>query len=88
MGNKIWLVRFRLGKNDTECYVWRSYSLSESRGIVKELKSEIKNIGLSPVNTWILEYNFRIFDNVYKKEGYTLIGLSVTDKRKINATKL
>ena len=88
MRNTIWQVKFLLGKDDTECFVWKSYSMLESRSIVKELKSEIKNSGLSPVNTWILEHNFRIFDNIYKKQGYTLISLSIIDKRKTNATRL
>jgi hypothetical protein len=88
MGNKIWQVRFLLGKDDTECFVWKSYSLLESKGIVEELKSEIENSVLSPVNTWVLEHSFRIFDDVYKKQGYTLMSLSIIDKRKINATRL
>ena len=88
MRNTIWQVKFLLGKDDTECFVWKSYSMLESRSIVKELKSEIKNSGLSPVNTWIFEHSFRIFDNIYKKQGYTLISLSIIDKRKTNATRL
>lgn len=82
--SKRWSLKFCLSKKDVECYVWKSYDALEAKDIVKKLKLKIRRNGLSPVNTWILEYGFSTFDEIYKAQGYTLVSLSVTDARKNN----
>ncbi len=82
MSTIIWTLKFRLHKKDTECFTWKSFDMSEARDIVRKLKSEIKKRGLMPTNTWVLEYGFTLFEEEYKRQGYTLMELSVSDTRK------
>jgi len=84
MGEKRWALKFKLVQGGAECLILKGYSLSEARAIVKRLKAEIKKEGISPISTWILKYGFIMFDETYKVQGYTLMSLSVKDKRKAN----
>jgi len=81
---KRWTIKFRLCNKTTECFVFKSYDLVEAKDIVRKLKKEIKNNGLSPIDTWILEYGFIMFEEIYKAQGYTLMELSIADTRKSN----
>ena len=71
-------------KKNVDCFVWKDYDTLEARDTIKKLKQEIKSNGLSPTSTWMLEYGFNMFDEVYKAQGYTLVGLLITDTRKNN----
>lgn len=83
---KRWTIKFKLcdDDDDTECSVYKSYNLTEARDIVKKLKKRIASNGILPINTWVLEYGFIMFEEVYKVQGYTLMELSITDIRKNN----
>ncbi|TET61137.1 MAG: hypothetical protein E3J47_05885 [Candidatus Stahlbacteria bacterium] len=83
---KRWTIEFRLCDDDAECLIYKSFNLTEARDIVKRLREKIIDNGISPISTWVLEYGFITFEEVYKAQGYTLMGLSVTDTRKGNGT--
>jgi hypothetical protein len=81
---KRWTIKLGLCNKGIECFVYESYNLTEARAIVKRLKEKIVNNGISPISTWVLEYGFVIFEEIYKAQGYTLMELSITDTRKGN----
>ena len=82
MLNRKWSLKFSLHKKEMCHYVWENYNLVEAREIVAKLKSKMKNNGLLPVSTWILEYGFVMFKETYEPQGYDLTALSVESKGK------
>jgi hypothetical protein len=84
--NQIWSVRFRVNRDESDCFVLKRYGLRELKEVIKELKVDVKTNGVGPVSTWILEHMFRTFDKEYKNQGYTLLSVAITNKRKSNGT--
>jgi len=80
----IWSVQFRVADKDRECLIFKEYGMPEIRNIVKILKPLIKSRGIKPVSTWILEFALHIFETTYKAQGYTLLSISICNKRKSN----
>jgi hypothetical protein len=76
---KRWAIKLGMTQRNIDSFVWKDYDLLEAKDIVKKLKQETKDKGLSPVTTWMLEHGFNLFDETYKAQGYTLISLSITD---------
>ena len=82
MLNEKWSLKFSLHKKEAYHYVWESYNVVDAREIIAELKPKMRDMGLLPVSTWMLEYGFAIFKKTYKPQGYNLVALSVKSKEK------
>ncbi|RLI61969.1 MAG: hypothetical protein DRO67_07555 [Candidatus Asgardarchaeum californiense] len=78
MSSKIWMLKFKLQKGETECFIWKNFDVLDT---VKKLRPQIKKRGLMPTSTWVLEYGFNVFEEEYKPEGYILLELSIYDKK-------
>ena len=82
----IWAVEFRLANKNRECIILKEYGMREVRNIVKILKPAIRSRGVAPVSTWIIEFVLHVFETTYRAQGYTLLSISIHDKRKNNGS--